>query len=189
MGFAAGKIQKGHLDHLLPARSKVRRVKHHAALPYTDIGEFMAELRERQEAAARALEFTILTAARTGETLGAVWEEFDLRNKVWTIPAERMKATVEHRVPLSERTLEILLPLYNSRCSNFVFSSPKAGQPLSEMAMLMMLRRMQREVTVHGFRSTFRDWAAERTNFANEVCEAGPRACDRRQIGGGLPAW
>jgi integrase len=163
---------KGHLDHLLPPRSKVRRVTHHAALPYSKIGAFFAPLRERSDDAARALEFTILTAVRTGEALGATWGEIDFQAKTWTIPSERMKAGVEHRVPLSAAALAILEQLHNDRRGDFVFAGAKPGRPLSQMAMLMLLRRMgYGEVTTHGFRSTFRDWAAERTNFPRDVAE------------------
>jgi integrase len=156
---------RGHLENLLPARSKVRRVEHHAALPYAEIGAFMAELRARDGVAARALEFAILTAARTGEVIGATWAEFDLQDRLWTIPAERMKAGREHRVPLSAPALAILQALPKGEPSDRVF-------PLSQMALLMTLRRMGRgDLTVHGFRSTFRDWAAERTGFPAEVAE------------------
>jgi integrase len=171
---------KGHLDHLLPARAKVRQVEHHAALPYGEIAAFVAALRRQEGTAARALEFAILTAARTGEVLGARWSEIDLGAKIWTIPAERMKARREHRVPLSRQTLAILEEMKSLHSSNgnsetlgFVFPGAKrGGAPLSNMAFLMLLRRMERDnLTAHGFRSTFRDWAAERTSFPAEVAE------------------
>ena len=162
---------RGHLDHVLPARSKVRKVKHHAALPYPEVGAFLASLRERQAIAARALEFTILTAARTGEVLGARRAEIDLTSKVWTIPAERMKAGREHRVPLSHQVITLLKEVLNDHESEYVFPGERRAM-LSNMAMDMLLRRMNSVVTVHGFRSTFRDWAADCTNFPNEVCEA-----------------
>jgi integrase len=163
---------KGNLDHLLPARSKVRRVKHYAALPYADIGAFIEALRARSEGAALALEFTILTAARTGEALGATWDEIEFKNKTWTVPAERMKAGKEHRVPLSDAAIEILERLHKVRAGGIVFAGAKPGRPLSAMAMLMLLRRMGHgNVTAHGFRSTFRDWAAECTSFPREVVE------------------
>jgi integrase len=165
---------RGHLDHILPAKTKVRRVKHHAALPYPDMPAFMAALRVQDSIAARALELTTLTAARTGDTIGAVWDEVSLSDKVWTVPAERMKAGKEHRVPLSGRALAILGEAQSARMpeSRYVFPGGKAGKPLSNMAMTEVLRRMERgDITVHGFRSTFRDWAAERTNFPNEVVE------------------
>jgi integrase len=155
---------KGHLDHLLPARSKVAKVEHHAALPYRELPGFLRELHQREGVAARALEFAILTAARTGEVIGARWDEIDLTAKLWTIPGERMKAGREHRVPLSEAALEILRPLYERRTGDRVF-------PLSNMAMAMLLRRMGRVETVHGFRSTFSDWCSEMTNFPSEVRE------------------
>jgi integrase len=162
---------KGHLDHLLPARSKLQRIKHHAALPYTEIGAFMAQLRQRNDLSARALELVILAAARTGEAIGARWGEIDFEAKTWTIPPERMKAGREHRVPLSDAALEILERLHESRDGEFVFPG-KPGRPLSRMAMAMLMRRMGRtDVTIHGFRSSFRDWAAERTSYPNHVVE------------------
>jgi integrase len=167
---------RGHLDKALPARSKVRKVKHHAALAYAELPRFLEKLREQEGTAARALEFTILTAARTGETIGARWSEIDLLDKVWKIPANRMKAQKEHRVPLSPRALAILGEMQSlHRVGDneaFVFPGSKRGNPLSNMAFLMLLRRMDCDnLTAHGFRSTFRDWAAERTNFPAEVAE------------------
>jgi len=163
---------RGHLDQLLPKRHRLTR-GHHAAMPYLDIPEFMGELRKRGGTAARALEFTILTAARSGEVLGAQWEEIDLDGAVWTVPETRMKAGREQRVPLSPRALKIATDLYATRNGVFVFSGDKPGGPLSVMALAMTLRRMKiKGATVHGFRSAFRDWAAERTNVPNEVCEA-----------------
>jgi integrase len=165
---------RGHLDKLLPARSEVRRVAHHAALPYAELPKFLASLREQEGVAARALEFAILTAARTGEVIGARWKEMDLLDKTWRLAAARMKAGKEHRVPLSARAFLILdemMPLRQAD-DGFVFPGGKAGRPLSNMAFLMLLRRMGRsELTAHGFRSSFRDWAAERSNFPNEVVE------------------
>jgi integrase len=163
---------RGHLENLLPKKSKVRRVEHHAALPYAEIGAFMAELRQQEGVAALALEFAILTAARTGEVIGAKWNEIDFAERLWTIPDERMKAGREHRVPLSDTALTNLEDLRKVRQADFVFPGGKAGRPISNMAMLMLLRRMGRgNLTVHGFRSSFRDWAAERTGFAAEVAE------------------
>src|SRR5215831_11802486 len=163
---------KGHLDHLLPEKRKVRRVKHHAALPYSELAEFMTELRQQGGFAARALEFAILTAARTGEVIGARWPEIDLKARLWVIPAQRMKGGHEHRVPLSEPALSILAAMQEKRESEFVFPGGKAGRPLSNMALLMTLRQMGRgDITAHGFRSSFRDWVAERTNFPSEVAE------------------
>jgi integrase len=163
---------RGHLENLLPNKTKVRRVEHLAALPYPEIGLFMAELRRQESTAARALEFTILTMARTGEVIGARWDEINLSAKLWTIPAERMKAGKEHRVPLSDAALAIVEEMAASQSGAFVFPGGKAGRPLSNMAFLMLLRRLGRDdLTVHGFRSSFRDWAAERTGFPAEVAE------------------
>lgn len=171
---------KGNLAHILPARGKVRRVEHYAALPFDDMPEFLAELRHRPGIAARALEFAILTAARTAEVLGACWREIDWAANVWTIPGERTKAGREHRVPLSEAALGILetvRPLALLRNGELdpaapVFPGPRRALPLSNMTMLMLLRRMKRkDVTAHGFRSTFTDWAAERTAYPREVVE------------------
>ncbi len=166
---------RGHLDHILPKRTRLSR-GHHAALPYAELPAFMVGLAGREAIAARALEFTILTAARSGETLGATWAEIDLNAAIWTIPAIRMKAGKEHRVPLSPAALAILRtvkPLHTKPddLSAPLFPGQRTGQ-LSVMAMTMILRRMKREdITVHGFRSAFRDWAAESTSFAHEVCE------------------
>jgi integrase len=165
---------RGHLQHSLPAKLKVRRVKHHAALPYAELPDFIAKLRDQEGVAARALEFTILTAARTGDTIGALWDEVSTSERLWTVPPERMKAGKEHRVPLSARALAILNEAKCTRTleSQFVFPGGRRGKPLSNMAMATVLRRMgQDDITVHGFRSTFRDWAAERTNFPSEVVE------------------
>jgi integrase len=161
---------KGHLDKLLPARSKIQRVKHHAALPYGEVPSFVALLREREGLSARALEFLILTAARTSEAIGARWSEIDLANQVWIIPPDRMKGGREHRVPLSDRAVEILEGLPHE--GEFVFPGARAGKPFSNMALLTTLRRMGRgDLTAHGFRSSFRDWAAEMTGFHSDVVE------------------
>jgi integrase len=163
---------RGHLDQLLAKRQRLTR-GHHAAMPYVELPAFISDLRTRQATAALALEFAILTAARSGEVLGARWKEFDLDRAVWTIPAVRMKAGREHRVPLSKCALKIINTMVALRNSDFVFNGQKPGKPLSTMALEMVLRRMEfMGVTVHGFRSAFRDWAAECTNFPNEVCEA-----------------
>ena len=163
---------RGHLDNLLPARAKVRRVEHHAALPYVEISAFMAELRSQEGVSPRALEFAILTAARTGEVIGARWDEINVAERLWTIPAARMKSEREHRVPLADATLVIVEMMAAIRSGEFVFPGGKEGRPLSNMAFLMLLRRMGRgELTAHGFRSSFRDWAAERTGFPAEVAE------------------
>jgi integrase len=175
-GFRQGENParwRGHLDMLLAPRAKVRRVRHYAALPYGELPGFLAKIQERNAAAARALEFAILTAARTGEVLGARWNEMDLENNIWTVPASRMKAGREHRVPLSIAGLTVLERLRAVRQNDFVFPGERPNKPLSNMSMLMMLRRIGRaDLTVHGFRSTFRDWAAEQTNFPREVAEA-----------------
>jgi integrase len=142
-------------------------------MPYADVPAFMGVLRSCDATAARALEFAILTAARTGEVLGARWVEFNLDGAVWAVPKERTKAGREHRVPLSKRTLEIVTAMHEGRNGDFVFPGARPGKPLSAIALEMVLLRMKVEdATVHGFRSAFRDWAAECANFANEVCEA-----------------
>jgi integrase len=165
---------RGHLDQLLPAPSRVRKVKHHSALPYVELAAFLIKLRGQDGIAARALEFTILTAARTSEVIGGTRSEIDKKHKVWRVPADRMKAGKEHRVPLSDRALTILGEIKRTESNQeaFVFPGLSAERPLSNMAMLKVLERMGRsDLTVHGFRSTFRDWAAERTSFPNEVVE------------------
>jgi integrase len=165
---------RGHLDNLLPARSKVRKVEHHPALPYAEMGDFIAGLREQEGVAARALEFLILTASRTGEVISARWDEVDLGAKMWTVPAARMKAGREHRVPLSERAMAIVEEMKAARFdgNEYVFPGGRARRPLSNMAMLKLLERMGRDdLTAHGFRSSFRDWAAEQTHFPTEVVE------------------
>jgi integrase len=161
---------RGHLDHLLAKRQRLTR-GHYPAMTYADVSAFMATLRKREGIAARALEFGILTAARSGEVIGARWVEFDLDGAVWTVPAARMKAGKEHRIPLAPRALKIVKDMGLS--GEFVFPGGKPGRPLSAKALAKALRRMKvKNATVHGFRSTFRDWAAECTNFTNEVCEA-----------------
>jgi integrase len=165
-GFRSGDNParwRGHLQELFAAKSKVRPVSHHAALPYTDVPPFMTDLRGRNSLSARALEFTVLTAVRTGETIGATWDEIDFAAKTWAIPAARMKAAKAHRVPLSDRVMQIMAALPREGAHIF---------PLSNMAMLELLRGMRPGSTVHGFRSSFRDWAAERTSYPNHVAEA-----------------
>jgi integrase len=163
---------RGHLENLLPKRSKVQKVKHHPALPYAEVGAFMASLRNKEGIVARALEFTILTVARTSETIGAPWPEIDLENDMWTVPADRIKADNEHRVPLSAPAVALLKRLRKETDGEFIFPGGKPGRPLSDRAMLSLLERMGRDdITVHGFRSTFRDWAAEQTSYPNEVAE------------------
>ncbi len=161
---------RGHLDKLLPSKSKVRPIAHHPALPYREIKKFMKILRERPGTAARALEFSILTATRTSETINATWAEIDLRARVWTIPAIRMKGAREHRVPLSRSAIALLKGL--PREGQFVFPGRKKDTSLSNMALLKVLHQLGRnDLTVHGFRSTFRDWAAEQTNYPRELAE------------------
>lgn len=164
---------KGHLENVLPARSQVQRTQHYPALPFADLPSFMVDLRKREGIAARALEFTILTAARTGEVIGARWDEIDLEQATWTVPGERMKSGKEHRVPLSDALLKLLAALPREEGNPHVFiSTSSRNAPLSNMSMSMLLRRMKcTDIVVHGFRSTFRDWAAERTAYANHVVE------------------
>lgn len=163
---------RGHLENLLADPGKVSKVVHHAALPWEELGAFMVDLRQRQGVAARAVEFGILTAARSGEVRGTTWAEIDIDGAMWTIPGERMKAGREHRVPLSAPTLELLRAL--PRTSDIVFPGRKHGSVLSDMSLTAVLRRMDRgDITMHGFRSTFRDWCAESAgnSFPREVCE------------------
>lgn len=163
---------RGHLDQLLPKPSKVQSKQHHAALPYTQLPGFMTELRQQGGIAARALEFTILTVARTGETIEARWDEVDLAKRIWTIPPERMKAGKEHVIPLSRPAIGILQEMQRVQNGEFVFPGGKPENHLSNMAMSSVLKRMKRvAITVHGFRSTFRDWAGEQTQFPREVIE------------------
>jgi integrase len=162
---------RGHLDHLLPAKRKVRKVTHHAALPYREIGTLMAKLRAEATASARLLEFLILTATRVSEALGARWEEIDLDQRMWTIPAGRMKAAREHRVPLSARATTILNEMAEVRRNEFVFPGAKVGRSLTRNVLVDLFERLQLEVTPHGFRSSFRDWAAEVSTFPREAAE------------------
>jgi integrase len=165
---------RGHLDHILPAKSKVAAVEHHAALPWREIPEFMIALRAQEGIAAQALDFLILTAARSGEVRGALWGEFDLDAKIWTVPAARMKAKKQHRVPLCDRAIAVLRTMkpLGGDASSVVFPGMKTGKPLSDMSLAAVLKRMKRDdITVHGFRSTFRDWVAEATSFAREIAE------------------
>jgi integrase len=163
---------RGHLSNVLPARGEIQKVEHHPALPYTEIGEFIAALHGREGTSAAALEFLILTAARTGEVIGARWDEIDRTGKVWTVPEGRIKGGKQHRVPLTDRALEILKSVPREDGNSFVFIGPRSGGGLSHMAMALVLTRMKRDnITVHGFRSTFRDWAAETTGYPNHVVE------------------
>lgn len=174
MGFHPGPnpaAWRGHLKSLLPARQKLTR-GHHAALAYDSMPAFMADLRGREALAARALEVCILTACRSGEVLGMRWDEIDVDKAVWTIPASRMKAGIPHRVPLSDRVLELLRAVPRVDGNPHVFPGQRQGKPLSGMAMEMQLRRMDRgDITVHGMRSAFRDWAAEQTSFPASTAE------------------
>jgi integrase len=164
-------VWRNHLDAALSRRQPLSK-GHHAALPYKQVSEFMADLRGRDATAARALEFCILTATRTQETLDARWDEFDLDEEIWKIPAPRMKGRVDHRVPLSKRAAEIVAELAKTKTSEYVFPGRKEGCPLADMAMLMLLRRMGRsDVTPHGFRSSFSDWASEVSPFSGELRE------------------
>ena len=163
---------RGHLDKLLPKRQKLTR-GHHAAMPFADVPQFMASLQKRDAVTALALEFVILTAARSGEALGARWAEIDFQNAIWTVPAARMKGGRIHRVPLSRRALVIIKKLHAARTGEFIFPGQRPDKPLSGMAMEMILRRMKADgATVHGFRSSFRDWCGEVSTFPREVAEA-----------------
>jgi integrase len=161
---------RGHLDKLLPRPSKVRKVEHHAAVAVADAGAFMARLRAAEGMGARALEFAILTAARSGEVRLATWAEVDVAAGLWTIPASRMKAGKEHRVPLSAEALALLEKVGRTAGSDYIFAAVRGG-PLSDMTLSAVMRRMEVDAVPHGFRSTFRDWAAERTAYPNEVAE------------------
>jgi len=169
---------RGHLDKLLPRRQRLTR-GHHAALPYADVPAFMEGLRDHEATGALALQFLILTVARTGEVLGATWDEIDMDKALWTVPAGRMKAGHTHRVPLSEPALAILRkmaadkPDSDDQQGAYVFPGARAGRPISNMTMSMFLRRNDdRKFTVHGFRSAFRDWVGEETDFRREIAEA-----------------
>jgi len=159
----------------LPTKGRAKTVRHHPALPWQDLPTFMAELRDNDSMSARALEFTILTAARTGATIGATWDEIDLQAKQWTVPGTRAGTKLkqrEHRVPLSDRAVEILRGLPRIKGEKHVFPGTKKGAGLSNMSMLELLRGMRPGLTVHGFRSVFKDWASECTNHPNIVSEA-----------------
>jgi integrase len=163
---------RGHLANILPPRQKLTR-GHHPAMAYSDLPAFWKRLNSMEALAARALELLILTATRTSEVLKATWDEFDLDKGLWVIPAERMKAKRDHRIPLTSEAVAILKPLFENRPSEYVFPGQKHGKPLSGMAMEMLLRRMKvKTVTVHGFRSTFRDWCGDETTFPREIAEA-----------------
>ena len=174
-GYRAGDNParwRGYLDKLLPARKKVQKVKHHAALPYTQVGKFMESLRAQEGTAAKALEWLILTATRTSEATGATWDEIDFEAKTWTIPADRIKGGKDHRVPLSPEAMKLIKAMNKTKVSDYVIPGGKLEKPLSNNALLALLKRMDRaDLTVHGFRSTFRDWVAEQTNYPREVAE------------------
>jgi integrase len=162
---------RGHLENLLPKKTRVHRVKHHAALPYSEIGAFMRELQARVELSARCLEFMILTAARSGEAFGATWSEMSFAERMWVIPADRMKADREHRVALSAPAVAIIERLAEFRSGDLIFPG-RTGEPFASATMPRLLERVgHADLTAHGFRSTFRDWAAECTNFPREVVE------------------
>jgi len=162
----------GLLEHALPARSKVAKVEHHAALPYVQVGDFVAKLRQNTSTGARAVEFIVLTAARLGETINATWDEIDLASRLWIVPATRMKGGREHRVPLSEAAIVVLKQMVAIRHSDYVFPGSRAGRPVSENTPVRLAKEAAgANITVHGLRSTFRDWASERTNFPREVAE------------------
>ena len=165
---------KGSLDKLFPKRTKVRNVRHHPALPYADAPAFMAALKAQEGLASVALQLTILTTVRTSEALGATWDEIDLKREVWTVPGQRTKTGRDHRIPLSSAALGILHECRSlTGAKGYIFPGARPRKPLSNMAMLKVLERMGRsELTVHGFRSTFRDWAEEMTNFPGSVAEA-----------------
>jgi integrase len=163
---------RGHLAMILPAPGAIAKVQHHAALPWGDVASFMGELRGREGVAARALEFAILTAARTNEVIGAQWTEIDFEATTWTIPAARMKMAKEHRVPLTEPAIELLRGLWTEANNDLLFIGQQTGRGLGDRALAEVLSRMGRtNITVHGFRSCFRDWAAEATHFPNHVIE------------------
>lgn len=161
---------KGHLDKVLAAPGKIQKVEHHRALPVDDMPSFMQDLSKRPGIAPRALELLIYTAARSGEVRGAEWSELDLNKAVWTIPAQRMKAGVEHRVPLSKAALMLIAHMPHVEGSNLIFPGSK-GQPLSDMTLTAVMRRMNVSAVPHGFRSTFRDWVGEKTSFPRELAE------------------
>ena len=175
-GYRKGEnpeIWKGNLSHLLLAREKVKKVQHMKSLPYADMPTFWKDLSKRSTPASIMLRFTILTVARTGDTRFAVWDEIDFDEKIWTIPGERMKAEKEHRVPLSSEALKILKAQKKKRINNFIFPGPLKDKAFSENAMLTVLKDMNLKgrATVHGFRSTFKVWASEQTDYSNEISE------------------
>jgi integrase len=174
-GYRSGEnpaLWRGHLDKLLPKRSKVQKVRHFNAMPYADVPDYYRQLRQKDTVAARALAFVILTATRNGEARGVRWDELDLRHKVLNIPAERMKAERPHRIPLSDEAMAIIEQMKSDQQGEFVFPGQRNGKPVSEAALLKLLKQTHPTLTIHGFRSSFRDWCAEMTNFPREVAEA-----------------
>ncbi len=161
----------GHLEAIFPKPNKLKNVRHHKALPWQKIGVFMERLRQCEGIAARALEFLILTATRSGEVRNATWPEIDIPGRVWVIPKERMKSEKEHKVPLSQEAIRLLEKLPRFQDSVYVFPSRRTGRPLSDQALSVHLKALNIDAVPHGFRSTFRDWAAESTNFPRDVCE------------------
>lgn len=161
---------KGHLDKVLPAPMKIQKVQHHPAVPIDDMHPFIVAVRQRDGMAAVALQYAILTAARSGEVRGAIWAEIDIDARVWTIPGSRMKAKREHRVPLSDAAIELLKKLPRIKDVDLVFPGAK-NQPLSDMSLTAVMRRMEIEAVPHGFRSTFRDWAGDRTEYPRDLAE------------------
>ena len=190
-GFRSGENPaqwRGKLDALLPSPSKLAKVKHHRALDWRQAPEFFAELKQREGMGALALQFLILTAARSGEVRGATWDEIDMKARTWTIPAERMKARTEHVVPLSDAALALLESAPRFEGSPYVFPSVRGGQQ-SDMALTALMRRMEADATPHGFRSTFRTWAAEATDYPREIAEKSlahtiPSAVERAYLRG-----
>jgi integrase len=165
--------RQAYLSELLPKPSKVNKVTHHPAIPHTEIADFVKRLRQQPDGVSvRALEFLLLTAARTGEVIAAGFSEFDLEKKIWTVPADRMKANRTHVVPLSDRAVEIVRSIKHLPDEKFVFRGVKMGQHISNMAMLQLMRRMEMKAVPHGMRSSFRDWAADMTDFPRELAEA-----------------
>lgn len=172
-GFRSGENParwRGHLDSILPAPGKVQKVEHHEAMPIDDVPAFMLQLAGKEGNSIRALEFLILTAAGSGEVRGAQWDEFDLGKSIWTVPAGRMKAGVERRVPLTVEAVAVLKKAHAIDGSRLVFAAPRGGQ-LSDMALTQAMRRMALKCVPHGFRSTFRDWCGERTHYPRELAE------------------
>ena len=165
-------LWRGNLENVLPKRDKKKTIVHLAAVPYRDVPAFIARLKGIEGTSARALELQVLTAARTGEVLGATWKEIDLDAAVWTLPKHRMKARKEHRVPLSKAAIQLLNEMAELRTSDYVFAGQKPNKPLSNMALTMLMRRMKVDAVPHGFRSAFRDWCGDETSFPREIAEA-----------------